>query len=214
MSKNAILPQNSAESGLTEPLREIVVALREAGLGQEARQIFREALRATQRLWDFDRPWILSEIAQAQAEAGLYAEALQTAQKIIYDSARDEALKGIVAAQVEAGLYAEALQTAQGIKSDTSRDEALKGIAVAQAEAGFYAEALQTAQGIKSNASRAEALILIAESQIRAGRRNDARQTLQQALEIAREIENAFERAMVLTRTALVLLEEPEEDTE
>ena len=54
----------------------------------------------------------------------------------------------------------------------------------------------------------------IAEGQMRVGRGSDARQTLQQALEAAREIEDAAQRAIALAGVALVLLKEPEEDAE
>ena len=81
-----------------------------------------------------DRARALSDIAQAQAEAGLFTEALDIARGIEDASFRARALTAIAQAKDDPALFTEALDTAQGIEDASFRAWALSGIAVALPE--------------------------------------------------------------------------------
>jgi tetratricopeptide (TPR) repeat protein len=121
-------------------LRYIAVTQAEAGWIEDAHKTFAEAVRAAHTV-DNGRQWVLEEIATAQAEAGLFAEALQTASTIDQINPKASALGKIANAQAHAGLFAEALGTAHTIANGRRKAGVLKDIAVAQIRAtdGFSA---------------------------------------------------------------------------
>jgi tetratricopeptide (TPR) repeat protein len=121
----------------------------------------------------------LSSIAQAQANAGQFTEAVSTAQKIPHPDSQASALSIIAATQVKAGQFVEALSTAQKIPNPNFRARALSSIAQAQANTGHFAEALSTAQKIEEPDSEAQALSFIAEAQAKAGQSAEALSTAQ-----------------------------------
>jgi tetratricopeptide (TPR) repeat protein len=175
-------------------LCDVAVVVAKAGFVDEARQIFIEAIEASRRIEGKERVLVqsvaLEKVATAQAEAGIYVDALNTARGIEEVFTKARALHEVASAQAKAGLadqarstFAEAL-TAACASKDTV---ALQEIATAQTKASFFAEALVTAYGIEDGFNRALALQQIASAQARAGMTDQSRLTFTKALTAARE---------------------------
>lgn len=146
----------------------------------------------------------LSALAAAQAEAGDFAAALDTAGKIAADAVRVGSLWAIGEAQERAGLPAEAGTTfaaaraAAGLDGAAARPALLAALAQAQAQAGRFEVALETAEEIPADLDRAGALIAIASSQAQAGQLEAAADTFDWALALALDVEDRQEREDLL----------------
>jgi hypothetical protein len=209
----------------SEVLVAIAEAQAQAGLIEDAQRTFQQALQTAQLI---EEGWyqhgvlvavgigyvrvfwgarhqseVLVAIAEAQAQAGLFEDAIQTAQMIKRAGNRIAALRAIAKAQAQAGLIEDAqrtsqqaLQTAQRIEEWAldERSEVLAAIAEAQAQAGLLEDAIQTAQQLMRNA-RDAVLCVIAKAQVRAGLYHEAFQTAQM-------IEEAWDRSEALRAIA------------
>jgi tetratricopeptide (TPR) repeat protein/energy-coupling factor transporter ATP-binding protein EcfA2 len=145
----------------------------------------------------------LSSIAEAQAAAGQFADALRTAQKI--HGYQGAALRSIAEAQAAAGQFGEALRTAQkiqGFQSTELSGRVLRSIAEAQAAAGQFAHAMRTAQEIQDPSSQGTALISIAQAEAAAGQSTEAARNWEAALRTAQEIQDPSSQAAALSSIA------------
>ena len=176
--------------------------------------LFEIALQTAEKIETF-RSIPLHGIAAAQAEAGLFSDALRTAEKTrIASSRRVAALRDIAAAFAEAGhsvdakkTFANALRTAEKIENAEFRADALRRIATAFTNAGYdidakntLANALQTAKKIEDAGYRAVTLREIAVAFAKAG-------IFSSALRIAEKIEDALERSFALGNIAAAFAE-------
>jgi tetratricopeptide (TPR) repeat protein len=123
----------------------------------------------------------LSTIAQAQAIAGQFADALHTAQKI--QEPPTPAARGLLVSTYP-------LHTAQEIQDPPIQAVALGSIAQAQAIAGQFADALHTAQKIQEPRTQAAALSTIAQAQAIAGQSTEAAKNWEAALRTAPKIQD------------------------
>jgi len=125
----------------------------------------------------------LSKLAAAQAQAGHFAQAEETARSIPY-YLRIEPLRELAAALAQAGesraseVFAQAEETARAITDDWKLARALSKLAAAQAQAGRFAQAEETARAIKIDWDRAEALRELAAALAHVGRFDQALTTL------------------------------------
>jgi tetratricopeptide (TPR) repeat protein len=139
--------------------------------------------------YDYWRRWdTVAEIGNAQAAAGLDAEARATIRLISYAPAQASALAGVAVVQAAAGRYDEARSTASLIDDPFSVGRSLSGIAEAQAHAGLLRDALTTFDGITSPEHRLSSLAEIAAAQATVGLRDEALRTAESSLIISREI--------------------------
>jgi hypothetical protein len=199
------------------------VVAKENGSTLEARTILQQARAKAEAIQDQNRkPFVLMDIAIAQAKAGDVAEALKTADAIQEDpaskySAKASALHGIGTAQAGAGDFRGALQTAHAIPkvSLDSREGApvplqtaaqspiaFHDIAVAQADAGDTNSALQTATLINEGFYRVPALVHIATIQCKS-EKEAAKATLRDALRIAKTL---HEHSLVPSRAGAFMM--------
>jgi serine protease Do len=84
-------------------LREIAVAMAEAGQTERANQAFQLALQTTQEIHRWFRPLPLKEIAEALAKARQIDRAVDVAEMIDKPVVRFQALAAIMAAKQKAG---------------------------------------------------------------------------------------------------------------
>jgi hypothetical protein len=103
---------------------------------EAARDLFARAVRGGADVGESNRPTALEQIATAQAEAGLVADALHTAAGIEHsdsdftrDSYREQALVAVAVAQLRAGDGAAAVRTALSVKHFRQfQDDALAAV--------------------------------------------------------------------------------------
>ena len=157
--------------------------------------LFEIAFRTVDKIdYPSDHASALRHIAAAQAEAGLFPNAVRTAERL--ESTRFDhmishvdALIDIAAAFAEAGhgvdaknTFTNAVRVAEKIDRPIWLASNLRDIAVAQAKAGLFPNALRTAEKIEDTYDRAFALREIAAAQAEAG-------LFPNALRIAEKIE-------------------------
>ncbi|MCX7428339.1 MAG: hypothetical protein NTW96_22255 [Planctomycetia bacterium] len=184
---------------------EVAVTQAEAKLADQTRQACARAMAASDPRCASD----LREIAEAQARAGLFADAVATVRKIAASSPRDGGVFGekllafldIAVAQAKAGRMSEARQTfAEVLTTGRGDAEARDGICSivsdAQVEAGFLADALATARQIKCPEGKDMALEGMAEAHIEAG-------LLNAALAIVRQI-GGVDSSVIKSRVSLL----------
>ena len=206
-------------------LRDIAVAHVEVGLIDHARQLFADAHEAALAIRDVSgRSAALIEIADAQVEAGLQADALDTLAAV--QPAADHftyLLTSTVTgrAWAQAGnpdqarqAFADALQAAARFaathvdahQSDVAKDiftAALRNLARAQTEAGWIADAIETAEAGAAlvggdNQRRVQILLQVAESLLEVGRPDDSRQFLTDTLESMMTVADESERILAM----------------
>ena len=123
-------------------------------------------------------------LAQAQARAGMYKEAVKTAQMASnrFSGLSDPApLDLVVAEQIEAGLYDLAAKTAETYKEPGGKIRAICMLARARAEAGQYEQAIKMAREF----NRISAFIAVAEGLSAAGRSKECLKTFAEAEALA-----------------------------
>ena len=129
-------------------------------------------------------------IVAAQAEAGLFPDALEALGRLVeVDPSPAAGFMGYIAgAQMEAGLteagqrsFAEALRVAQTVRDGEDRAYALRRIATELAAVGLFEAALETAAQIGDDRVRADCLLYVAGYQVEAGQREEGRRTLADA---------------------------------
>jgi tetratricopeptide (TPR) repeat protein len=145
--------------------------------------------------------WLLAAIAEAQAGAGKFADALETVCFISSDEARSNALAGIGQAlarsgerEAARGAFAEARSAAHAIgpgwnPGHWNQALALATLAEAEASAGEFADALEHARVIGDEATRVTALAGIGQKLVAAGRIAAATAAFAEALDTARAIQ-------------------------
>lgn len=178
-----------------QALAEVAVAQIRAGETKPANATFEAAFKIADGLSEsFERSKAFQKIAEAQAQAGKFAQALQTACKINLDFVLEGALSSIVAAEAKALAFDALCETVGEIAEDDNRAVAFGLIAAAKARAGdqeaarkYFAEALKTVQKIKDKSFRAKALGKIAVAQSQAGEVEAAAATFATCLELRRE---------------------------
>jgi hypothetical protein len=174
-------------------LCEIASAQANAKLTSDARRTLTEAFKIAVDL-DYaennsagmdERSRPLLSIAAYEADAGFFAKALATAQKIASPRGKAEALFIVATNQAQAGLFADALSTARRIPDKTQRTYALSNIAGAQTKAVRYGAALSTVRELEFQDMRAMRLREIAVAQAKAGQPDQAREIFAEMLATA-----------------------------
>lgn len=135
-----------------------------------ARKTFAEALAETQQEADcLLKHHVLREIGLAQAQAGDWEGAVETARHIQEDIFRDALLFNIFEAQAAAEGWQAALRGASEIRDRVLREQLAVCIAAAQARNGDFSEACRTVEQIEGETSREAALIAVARASAEAG---------------------------------------------
>jgi tetratricopeptide (TPR) repeat protein len=144
-------------------------------------------------------------IAALQAQAGDFAGALATAQKLGVNGGSPGIglILSFVPMQARAGDRAGALQTAQALSWPRLVASATADVGVIQAQSGDVAGALVTAQSLADSARKAEVLAAVAKAQLQAGAPDAARRTLGLAIDAA-----AHGEANYVTTNALLSIHE------
>jgi tetratricopeptide (TPR) repeat protein len=152
----------------------IAEARAKAGRRDEARDLFRKAIRTAReirirdRLRDrpgrsyLDSSECLRTIAFIQARAGFIAEAIQTAESIEEPKWKNSALALIAAIMARGGEARRAAQLIGRIDDESSRNYALQGIAEGRAEAGDMPGALEWVRSRATPEARANACLGVA----------------------------------------------------
>ncbi|MEP0779683.1 SMEK domain-containing protein [Microcoleus sp. ZQ-A2] len=115
-------------------LGKIAVAQASAGDRETAQAIFRDALELARS--DSASEGAFLAIAEAQAQAGDFDAAMETAQQISHQGFYDDALTAIAKAQVQAGEFDAAIEVVRQINYPPDEAKVLSSIAVALAKAG------------------------------------------------------------------------------
>ena len=149
--------------------------------------------------------WLLSQIAGAQAAAGDIAGARETVKSSGEASVHFNALPQIARAQAAAGDIAGAQETLNSVRAVVKSivaagpdDRMLPEIAGAQAATGDIAGARETVKSIVEAEAQAYALALIAGAHAAAGDGDGAFETMTLAIDTAKGIEDAAQRANLL----------------
>jgi hypothetical protein len=135
---------------------------------------------------DSSHNYSLKELAVAQAQSGLWAEAQTTINVITDNRRRAEALRDLAVAQTQArhpdaGInfaLAASAAAASTENSYPSRNYLLKELAVAQARAGLWIEAQTTIDTITEDKEHADVLRTLAAAQAQAGLWTEAQTTI------------------------------------
>jgi tetratricopeptide (TPR) repeat protein len=163
-------------------VRLVVEAQIEVGNRQAARATFTEAVEIADKIANqWQRVSTFVALAHMQAEVGMFAEALNTLQKIngqsgLKDSLKVKVLRTVAEVEAKAGnkgkarvTFTSALKTARSIQDKNKQEDALLEIARVQAELReFTDDALETAQGIGSQWNRGRALLEIVKKRAQA----------------------------------------------
>ena len=164
------------------------------------------------------RIWLLSEIAEEMARAGLTKrareiseQALRVAEEIEEIQEQARALVVIVEGMAKVGMFEQALKIAEEVREAGWQVEALKAIYQTRAlkatveemaKSGMFEQALKIAEGIEEAWRRAEALREIAGEMAKAGMVERAKEVFDQALKTAeeiKEIKTQVEALMAIT---------------
>jgi tetratricopeptide (TPR) repeat protein len=181
-------------------LRVIASALRDAGKMEVASRLF-DAAEGQAGLveGEWDRDFLLHELAVARIEAGQYAEAERAAAGIAGSFNRLSALKEVAVAQAVAGEHAEALRIAGAIGAievqEALQESRLVEVAKALALAGDVTGAEAVADGIVEPVRRSEAMAGVAIALAEGGQ-------LVEAWRISGLVEDAAWRAVAVAAVA------------
>ncbi len=128
------------------------------------------ALASAERIEKDDlRDWALSHVVEAQARAGLSADALETARSIGDPRSVIAAVGAIAVALARSGQTEEASKAAERVPDQTLRDKALRAVTEGQITGGNPIAAAATAQRIGAPAERVPALVAAARGLAAAG---------------------------------------------
>jgi tetratricopeptide (TPR) repeat protein len=184
-------------SAKIEILTTVAVVKARTGRSVEAQTDFQNAFRVVQMMQSSaSSRWEISEIAQAQAQAGFYDDSLITANMI--DDYMSEALCTIAVAQAEMQLIQDALQTAQKIEHTYDRDFALFAISKEYVKEKKLGEAFEVAQRIEDFEYRTVALCTVAEAYFGEGNLGRAKEIYEDAHLAAVRMENGLTRSIAL----------------
>jgi tetratricopeptide (TPR) repeat protein len=203
------IPRAQAADGQTEAAKATMDALRGTRLGSD--------YSATAKG--------LKLIAEAQAEAGLFVAAIETAKKIKRDWMHAMALAVIAEAQAKAGeregavaTFASAVEAAQKIRIESECAPILKVIGEAQVKAGernlaraTFTTARQTIQkfpwhavnGDEQRLQAVEILRSVAHAQAQAKQSDESRETFAYAVGLANEIKDDRTRSLAMESLAI-----------
>jgi len=180
-----------------EILTTMAVVKARTGRPVEAQTDFQNAFRVVQMMQSSEFcGWQISEIAQAQAQAGFYDDSLITANMI--DDYMSEALCTIAVAQAEMQLIQDALQTAQKIEHTYDRDFALFAISKEYVKEKKLGEAFEVAQRIDHFQYRTVALCTVAEAYFGEGNLGRAKEIYEDAYLAAVRMEDELTRRIAL----------------
>jgi RNA polymerase sigma factor (sigma-70 family) len=130
------------------------------------------------------------DVAEAQAQAGDFKGALETAETINQDDARAGALAAIATAHANAGDFMAAEETIAKIAVEVRKGEATRALLAAQIKAGKLQDAAKTAEGITDKLSRVVALLGLARAHHAAKEHNTTARYVQDARTIIEGIED------------------------
>jgi hypothetical protein len=180
-----------------EILTTMAVVKARTGRPVEAQTDFQNAFRVVQMMQSSEfSGWEISEIAQAQAQAGFYDDSLITANMI--DDYMSEALCTIAVAQAKMQLIQDALQTAQKIEHTYDRDFALFAISKEYVKEKKLGEAFEVAQRIEHFQYRTVALCTVAEAYFGEGNLGRAKEIYEDAYLAAVRMEDELTRRIAL----------------
>jgi tetratricopeptide (TPR) repeat protein len=129
----------------------------------------------------FEKHHRMRDAAEAQAQAGDFRAARETADAIELEDSRDSALAAIAAAQAEAGDFKAADDTLGAMSTDLRRDEALYALARAHAKAGRLDEATKKAEAVSTEFGRIRAWYVMVQEHVRAKNATAAAECLKRA---------------------------------
>ena len=166
--------------------------------------MFAEALTIARGIKEGDegKGFTLETIATAQAEAGLFSDAMATASEIdpnSYQKYQSQAFRDIATGQAAAGLLDDATQTIHRMHNKLEQpsiwqqDETIiwQELVSSRLKVGRFADALATADKIRDEREHLRALCDIASAQTDAGLKKDSVRTLARVSAIIRRIKPA-----------------------
>ena len=175
---------------------QIAIAQAEAGDVRGAERTFMKSLAAAERLVVEKEWYIFASIAGAQARAGMFREALTTAERIEDPADRGGAFVSIAESLGKTGdvpgsvkLIARAIAIAERLEDVDTRDYIYYSIALAQARVGEFRNALSTAERIKHPSTRHHIFSFIAKEQVNGGDLRGAEKSNSRAMVAAERIE-------------------------
>ena len=190
-------------------LARIAHAQAAAGLLDDARAAFAEAIDGAEAQSYGDPSFDLASIARLQAEAGLLADARATADAIPRDTNRADALRDIAVRQLRSGMpeeaertFADAVAVAGDVADDYARSWVLHRIAGSQTTSEALTEARATALAVADPELRAEALRDLAYHLAVAGATAEARCTFAEARDVAAAMTGDAVRSRTLNGVA------------
>lgn len=147
-------------------------------------------------------PYLIGEIAKAQAKAGDVSGAMHTAAGIEDDSCQRIVLGSVIEVLKETDVQG-ALLIAGGIQDIRTKTSALLAIAENETRKGHVQVAAQAAAAIpEDSAAKSSALVTVAQAQVKAGDPAAAIKTLEQARQAAVRIPEDSRKAFALTEVA------------
>jgi tetratricopeptide (TPR) repeat protein len=166
------------EERRVEALVAIAVEMAEAGMVEQAKEVFDQALKVAGRIENaFRQAEVLGAIAKAMTKAGMAEWAkkiFEQALKIVAEEER--VLVAIAVEMARAGMFEQTLKVAERIKWARGRAEALGAIAKELSRAGMveqakevFDQALKVVEEIENAWQRAKALEAIAKEMVKAG---------------------------------------------
>ena len=169
-------------------LQAVGTAHANAGDKVAAARTFQDAIQAAAELPEEAKDQILTSIVAAQARAGDFKGAQETALGVVNERWRDYAGGLIGAAQAAAGDIKGALKIADEV-SRSQRVNVLRAVATSQAGAGNGQEAAQTAAMLEDDYDRALTLLSVAKAHMKAKNRDAAQKNLQQGQQIVQGLD-------------------------
>ena len=162
-ARAAFLRANQAVASITDPLDRALTLARtarayaKAGSRGGAATLLEDVVKAAGSLPMGDRRTaVLEEAIQTYGEMGDTAAALQAADMIQPESARDRAIHGLIVADIARGSLGSALEAAQSIKTPAYRARAVAFLGVAQQDDPHYRALAQAS--IEEAAAAAETI--------------------------------------------------------
>ncbi len=168
-------------------LSELAVQYAKISKDYTAQQLFSEALQPVKTMVRYEPPFF--DIAVKLAEVGEFDRALQVAQSIRDEFEKSQALAEIAFKYAGAGEFDRGLQVGETIADKDVKNQVPVAIAVKLSEVGEFDRAWQLAGAIPDNSYKVLALINISDRALQAGKIDLALQILNQALEIARQVQ-------------------------
>lgn len=202
----------------SEALRGIAEAMAKGGMVEHAKETLEEAVKVAREIeGEKNRSQALSRIAEAMVKTGIMErakevaeEAMKVAKEIGDEGLRSEMLTEIAAVMAKAGMFEEAMKVVKELGNEGWRSEALIEIAVVVAKEGMIERAKETfEEAMKTRMTKeigdaewhSKALTEIAIAMAKVGK-------FEEAMKIAKEVEDARERSRALRWLAEKMVKE------